>query len=86
MPEQPPDILREPELRALLHVVDTDRTFGGRRDAAILRLFIDTGARRAELANLRWTPDDPETNDVDLDSGLVRVMGKGRRERLLSIG
>ncbi len=86
VPEQPPAILREPELRALLHVVDVDRTFAGRRDAAILRLFIDTGARRAEVANLRWTPAEPDTNDVDLDSGLVRVMGKGRRERLLSIG
>ena len=86
VPEQPPAILREPELRALLHVVDTDRTFAGRRDAAILRLFIDTGARRAEVANLRWTPADPDTNDIDLDAGLVRVLGKGRRERLLSIG
>ncbi|MHB8891187.1 MAG: tyrosine-type recombinase/integrase [Candidatus Limnocylindrales bacterium] len=86
VPEQPPAILREPELRALLKVVDADRTFAGRRDAAILRLFIDTGGRRAEVANLRWTPADPETNDVDLDSGLVRVLGKGRRERLLSIG
>lgn len=86
VPEQPPAILREPELQALLHVVDTDRTFAGRRDAAILRLFIDTGARRAEVANLRWTPADPDTNDIDLDAGLVRVLGKGRRERLLSIG
>ena len=84
--DRPPAILREPELRALLHVVDADRTFAGRRDAAILRLFIDTGARRAEVANLRWTPADPDTNDVDLDAGLVRVLGKGRRERLLSIG
>ena len=79
VPERPPAILREPELRALLYVVDTDRTFACRRDAAILRLFIDTGARRAEVANLRWTPADPDT-------GLVRVLGKGRRERLLSIG
>ena len=38
------------------------------------------------MANLRWTPADPDTNDVDLDAGLVRVLGKGRRERLLSIG
>ena len=29
---------------------------------------------------------EPDTNDVALDSGLVRVVGKGRRERLLSIG
>ena len=38
------------------------------------------------MANLRWTPADPDTNDIDLDAGLVRVLGKGRRERLLSIG
>lgn len=86
VPEQAPPILREPELKALLRIVDADRTVAGRRDAAILRTFIDTGARRAEVANLRWTPADPETNDVDLDAGLVRVLGKGRRERLLSIG
>jgi len=66
--------------------VDNSFVFAGRRDAAILRLFIDTGARRAEVANLRWTPADPDTNDIDLDAGLVRVLGKGRRERLLSIG
>jgi site-specific recombinase XerD len=86
VPEQPPAVLREPELRALLRIVDADRTFAGRRDAAILRVFIDTGARRAEVANLRWTPSQPDTNDVDLDAGLVRVTGKGRRERLLSVG
>ena len=86
VPEQAPAILREPELKALLRIVDADRTFAGRRDAAILRVFIDTGARRAEVANLHWTPADPETNDVDLDAGLVRVLGKGRRERLVSVG
>jgi len=58
----------------LLQGVDADWTFAGRRDAAILRLFIDTGARRAEVANLRWVPAEPDTNDVDLDSGLVRVL------------
>ena len=82
MPEQPPAILREPKLRALLQVVDADRTFGGRRDAAILRLSIDTGARRAEVAKVCWTPVEADTNDIDLDAGLVRVLGKGRRERL----
>jgi len=86
VPEQAPAILREPELKALLRIVDADRTLAGRRDAAILRVFIDTGARRAEVANLHWTPADPETNDVDLDAGLVRVLGKGRRERLVSVG
>lgn len=45
-----------------------------------------TGARLSEVASLRWTPGDPNTNDVDLDLGLIRVVGKGRRERLVYIG
>ena len=56
------------------------------RDYALLLVFLDTGARRAEIAGLRHTPDDPETNDVDLDGGILRVLGKGRRERVLAIG
>jgi len=42
--------------------------------------------RRAEMAGIRWTPEDEATNDVDLDQGYVRVMGKGRRERVVSVG
>jgi site-specific recombinase XerD len=45
-----------------------------------------TGARLSEVANLRWTPAHTETNDLDLDAGLLRVMGKGRRERITYIG
>ena len=86
VPESLPDILREPELKALVEACEKDRTFEGRRDAAIIRVFIDTGARRAEVAGLRWMPANEEENDVDLDQGLLRVVGKGRRERLLPIG
>jgi site-specific recombinase XerC len=56
------------------------------RDAALVRIFLDTGARRAEIANLRHNPGDELTNDVDLDQGLIRVLGKGRRERVVPIG
>ena len=51
---------------------------------AILRVFIDTGARRAEVVGLPCTQDDD--NDVDLDNGLLRVMGKGGRALVLPIG
>ena len=61
-------------------------TFDDRRDQAILRLFMDTGARRSELATLRWQPTDSGHHDVDLEQGVVRVMGKGGRERLLPVG
>lgn len=86
IPEAPPTVLRDEQLAALLRVVDGDKSFAGRRDAAILRLFIASGARLSEIANLRWTPADPTTNDVDLDRALIRVVGKGNRERPIYVG
>lgn len=85
IPDEPPDVLREAELKRLLAACTGGR-FEDRRDEAIMRTFIASGARLAEIAGLRWTPDDATTNDVDLDSCIIRVMGKGRRERVVSIG
>jgi site-specific recombinase XerD len=79
LPETPPDVLREGQLQALLDACARDRTYGGRRDEAILRLLIDTGTRRAEVLGLR-------VDDVDLDLGLVKVTGKGSRTRVVAIG
>lgn len=79
LPETPPPVLREPELRALLAACQRDHDFNGRRDEAIVRVFIDTGVRRGELVGLRL-------EDVDLDAGLLRVTGKGSRTRQVSIG
>jgi site-specific recombinase XerD len=86
IPESPPPVIRDEALDALLKRVEADKSFAGRRDAAILRVFIATGARLSEVANLRWTPAEPTTNDVDLDLGIVRVVGKGGRERPMYIG
>jgi len=69
-------------LRALL--ATCDGSLEGRRDEAILRVFIDTGARLAEVTDLRL--DSEDEGDVDLDGGVLRVTGKGRRQRLLAIG
>lgn len=55
------------------------RTSLGRRDRAILETFYSTGMRLSELTGLR-----PE--DLDLAGGLVRVLGKRRRERILPLG
>jgi site-specific recombinase XerD len=79
LPEEPPPVLRETELRALLVACERDKSFAGRRDEAILRIFIDTGARRAEVLNLTL-------GDCDLEQGLLRVTGKGSRTRLVPIG
>ena len=77
--ENPPNVLKEDELARLLATCDRGNDFESRRDAAILRVFIDTGGRLAEITNLKL-------DDVDLELGLLHVLGKGRRPRILSIG
>lgn len=85
VPEKPPRILTESEVRAVLKTCDGS-TFEDRRDTAILRVLIATGARLNEISALRWDPDDPEGCDVDLDAERITVLGKGRRPRTVSIG
>jgi site-specific recombinase XerC len=78
VPEDPPAVLSDAELRALLKACEGSG-FAERRDTAILRTFIDTGARLSEIANLRMA-------DVDLDDMTLTVLGKGERVRVLPIG
>lgn len=85
LPEQPIPVLGDCELKALLATCE-GQDFEARRDQALLRVFIDTGARLAEVTNIRWAPDDEENNDVDLEQGVIRVFGKGRRWRLAPLG
>jgi tyrosine recombinase XerC len=49
------------------------------RDRAILETFYSTGIRISELVNLN-------IQDIDFISGVVKVMGKGRKERIAPIG
>jgi integrase/recombinase XerC len=49
------------------------------RDRAILEVFYSTGIRASELVGLDW-------NDVDFQLGIVRVVGKGSKERIVPIG
>ena len=51
----------------------------GLRDRAILETFYSTGIRISELAGL-------STEDIDFIGGIVKVMGKGKKERLVPIG
>ncbi|CAN5288109.1 tyrosine recombinase XerC [soil metagenome] len=71
-------VLSDDELRALLKTC-AGPSFDDRRDLAIIMVFIDAGARLAELVNLR-------VDDVRLDDGLLLVTGKGARARDLPIG
>lgn len=73
IPEHPVPVLTDDELTALLDACKgTD--FADRRDTAIIRLFIDTGMRLAELTHL-------DVEHIDFDHNVAVVMGKGRRPR-----
>jgi integrase/recombinase XerD len=59
--------------------------FAQRRDAAILSVFRATGIRLAELAGIRYDPNDPGRSDVDLERREIHVRGKGGRDRIVRI-
>jgi integrase/recombinase XerD len=73
-----PDTLTEREVEALLDAPDLDTDIG-QRDRAMLELLYATGLRVSELVALRF-------DQVNLRHGVVRVMGKGSKERLVPMG
>ena len=73
-----PDVLSVSEIEALLAAVTPDRTHAY-RDRAILEVLYGCGLRVSELCGLL-------TRDLDLAERLVRVLGKGSRERLVPLG
>lgn len=81
MPRVPaglPKALTEAEISTLL-----DQVVGGdpvaRRDRAVLEVLYGTGARISELCGL-------SLGDVDLEGGLLRLFGKGAKERVVPLG
>lgn len=78
VPEQPVPVLEVGELRRLLKTCE-GKDFASRRDAAILRLFLDAGVRLEEMAGITM-------EDLDLRGMCVEVMGKGRRARTVPFG
>lgn len=78
VPDESPAVLNDQQLKAILAAC-TGSAFRERRDTAILRLLIDTGIRRDELAGLN-------VGDIDFQQNLVVVLGKYRRPRALPFG
>jgi tyrosine recombinase XerC len=73
-----PGSLEEREIVALLEAPDL-ATPAGRRDRALLEFLYSAGTRAAETVGV-------DLDDVDLGSGVARVRGKGRKERLVALG
>ncbi|HHS13364.1 MAG TPA: tyrosine recombinase XerC [bacterium] len=73
-----PEFLREEEIQKALEKVDIQSNVGI-RDRTILEFFYGTGVRLSELVELN-------VQDVHSETGLVSVIGKGRKERVLPLG
>ena len=81
MPAQPsrlPKVLSEVQVDALLAAPAVDTPLG-QRDRAMLETLYATGLRVSELVGLRLY-------EVDFDVGVLRVFGKGSKERLVPLG
>ena len=73
-----PDSLSEREVNSLLSAADVSR-IQGIRDRAILELMYATGLRVSEAVNLK-------IQDVNLEVGFLRCLGKGSKERVVPLG
>lgn len=73
-----PKSLTEDEVEALINAPDPG-THLGLRDRAMLEVLYATGVRVSELVGLRLA-------QVNLRQGVIRVMGKGNKERLIPLG
>jgi site-specific recombinase XerD len=79
--QKPIEPYTQQDMKKLLDLCETDFNHGGKylgaRNKAIIMLFVDSGMRLSELANLRMT-------DISLDKGRAVVLGKGNQQRVVA--
>jgi integrase/recombinase XerD len=73
-----PEFLSLAEVDRLLMQPDANSTIG-LRDKAMIELLYSTGLRVSELCGLK-------TNDLQMEQGCLRCIGKGNKERLVPVG
>jgi integrase/recombinase XerC len=78
LPQRLPRVLTKDDANALMEL-PCGNSVKARRDRAILETLYSTGARVSELVSLNQ-------EDLDTSRGLVRLRGKGRKERIVPIG
>ena len=70
--------MAEKDIKVLLEHDFFRETFAGKTDFLIFEILYQTGVRRSELINLRET-------DIDKSRGIIKVLGKGNKERMIPV-
>ena len=78
IPKKLPEVLSEKEISNIVKAIDDSYQFA-KRDKAIIEMLYSCGIRVTELCDL-------ETTNLFIEDDLIRVMGKGSKERLLPLG
>lgn len=78
LPRYLPRVLTKDDANTLMDTPD-GKSLLSRRDRAVLETLYSTGARVSELVGMNW-------DDLDMAGGLVRLRGKGRKDRIVPIG
>ena len=78
LPKYLPEVLTHDQVMKMIEVIDYAR-FPAERDKTILMLLYGSGLRVSELVSL-------QVNDLFVDEGVLKVVGKGNKERLVPIG
>lgn len=78
VPVREPEVLSEEEIGQVVAIYNP-ATSTGLRNVLLVLILADSGLRVGELCNVTL-------NDVDLERGTIKVMGKGQRERTVHVG
>ncbi|HEX2915590.1 MAG TPA: tyrosine-type recombinase/integrase [Chloroflexia bacterium] len=78
VPQNPPPVLTEEQIKALLKACE-GKEYEDRRDMAMIRLFLDTGLRLSELMNIK-------VSEVDFKNNAIEVIQKGRTRKIVFFG
>jgi len=79
IPKNLPGVLQIDDILKMTRAEPDPEDFLGFRNQMVVKLFYLTGIRISEAAGL-------EVGDIDLGQGILRVLGKGRKERIVPFG
>lgn len=73
-----PSFVEQKDMEFLLNDIEFPDTWEGKTNRLLLQVFYNTGVRLSELINLK-------ESQVDKSNGVIRVIGKGNKERILPV-